>query len=116
MCATVSHGLGVSTFPGDARRTPVRMSRHYLCTIRRLRAGELLGSRGNGTPSFAKALVFAEPESPSSGKGETSQFGPPRPVAGVDQFPGSFRVMQEPQKAKEPVDLLGSYLGKSSAS
>ncbi|PKI77754.1 hypothetical protein CRG98_001878 [Punica granatum] len=67
MRAFASCGLGVSTFPGDAGWTSVRRSRRYLFTTRRSRASELPGSRSSDTPSFAKALICAEPESPSSG-------------------------------------------------
>ncbi|PKI26106.1 hypothetical protein CRG98_049205, partial [Punica granatum] len=37
--------LGSVHLPGNARRTHVRRSRHYLFTIRRSRAGESPGSR-----------------------------------------------------------------------
>ncbi|PKI39339.1 hypothetical protein CRG98_040274 [Punica granatum] len=40
--------LGSVHLPGDARRTHVRRSRHYLFTTRKSRAGELPGSRGMG--------------------------------------------------------------------
>ncbi|OWM89152.1 hypothetical protein CDL15_Pgr026315 [Punica granatum] len=42
---------------------------------------------------------FADEPAPEQ-KRETSQYGPPRPVAGVDQFPGSSRVVQEPRKSQ----------------
>ncbi|OWM71850.1 hypothetical protein CDL15_Pgr017733 [Punica granatum] len=43
--------LGSVHLPGDARRTHVRRSRHYLFTTRRSRAGELPGLRVRGTPN-----------------------------------------------------------------
>ncbi|PKI49150.1 hypothetical protein CRG98_030496 [Punica granatum] len=45
--------LGSIHLPGDAQRTHVRMSRHYLFTIRRSRADELPDSRGF-IPNFGR--------------------------------------------------------------